>query len=138
MTTFRDKSLLSSFNAFWLQEAFLPTDTLVAAGFAYHVADIFISELERVVEEDPIEPTTAPSHQIISILLAPFYTALSDTHDDIMIHRFRSGLFRTILDGHGSSAALKNLNSKKIAEILFELGRCIFLKFILGRSDCDL
>lgn len=99
----------------------VPQDTLPAAGFAYHVADLLLSELTRVTgEKGP-----APSNDTLVLLLEPFCAAAASTRDNVLVTRLHQGLFEGIateLKQPQEADALRNLDAQTLAEQLFNLG----------------
>ena len=146
--------------AFWLKEVLLPEDTLVASGFAYHIADLFFVELSEVCKKEytaPEESETAgnvendrvPSGKAIHGLIEPFGIALARTRDRSMVRRLQQGVFEPIARALQQSKRcdlLSNLSAKKLGDRLFMLGEYCTVDVIscvsavLGRSQlsaCD-
>lgn len=124
----RDAALVSEYASFWKDEVLLPKDTLAAAGVAYHIADMLLHELARIVEAAGAAP---PSADTLRTLLNPFIAAFAETKDSVMIYRLRQGLFSGIAEAvseAASSGPFSNLDSKALAEHLFELGECTLKK----------
>ena len=118
----RDKAAVKDFSHFWRSEALLPQDTLPAAGFAYHVADLLLPELSRVVGE---KPDATPSNKTLLLLLEPFCTAAARTKENVLVGRLNQGLFEGIvreLKQPQESHPLKNLDAQAFADQLFSLG----------------
>jgi hypothetical protein len=72
----------------WQQEVLLPADTLLAAGVAYHLADLVLPELARCVAEGGagVRP---PGDASLRLLLQPFCAALAATDSPALLHRLR-------------------------------------------------
>lgn len=64
-----------------------PTDGIRAVGLAYHVTDVFLPELARVVSEGSSKP---PQGEILEVLLQPFVDALVAAGEAAPIRRLRS------------------------------------------------
>lgn len=64
-----------------------PTDGIRAVGLAYHVTDVFLPELARVVSEGSSKP---PQGSILVVLLQPFVDALVAAGEAAPIRRLRS------------------------------------------------
>jgi ribosomal RNA-processing protein 1 len=117
-----DTAVVTEFAEFWRAEVLLPSDTIAASGFAYHVADLVLSELGRVTAETGTPPPAAA----VDALLEPFCAAAAATRDAVMVRRLEGGLWsgiaaelRTPADGD----ALRNLDAAALAERLFDLGK---------------
>lgn len=63
-----------------------PTDGIRAVGLAYHVTDVFLPELARVVSEGSSKP---PQGEILEVLLQPFVDALVAAGEAAPIRRLR-------------------------------------------------
>ena len=117
----RDVATVQDFAAFWRDEVLLPGDTLVAAGVAYHVADMVLPQLTIVVSEAAAPPPAAA----LAALLAPFCAALGDSGDAVLVQRLRQGLFEGV-EGEvrvpSEGRPLRSLDPAALAEQLFELG----------------
>lgn len=74
--------------AFWLDEVLLPSDTLAAAGVAYHLADLLLPELGKCVAEGGPR-AAAPDDATLRRLLDPFAAALAATSNPAMVHRLK-------------------------------------------------
>ena len=122
-----DMKLVKETGNFWIHEVMLPTDTLVASGFAYHIADIFIPELISVcIEARDMELDSRPSSRAVRALMNPFTTALAGTQDKTLIYRLRKGFFEPLvaeLEDPSEGNPLKNFRARKFADHLFTLGK---------------
>lgn len=76
---------------FWLGEVLQPSDTLAAAGLAYHLADLLLPELGKCVAEAGPRGA-APDDATLRRLLHPFAAALAGTSNPAMVHRLRCAL----------------------------------------------
>lgn len=117
----RDEETVQAFGDFWRDEMLLPHDTLVAAGVAYHVADMLLPQLKIVVAEAAAPPPAAA----LAALFSPFCAALGDSGDPVLVRRLRQGLFEGIeaeLRAPSEGRTLRHLDAAALAEQLFELG----------------
>lgn len=72
---------------FWLREILLPSDTLPAAGVAFHLADLLLPELARCAAGG--SGGGAPDDATLRTLLEPFCRALAAAATPAMIYRLR-------------------------------------------------
>ena len=117
----RDSSLVEEYAAFWKDEVLLPSDTLAAAGVAYHISDLLLQELSGVVAQ----PGAAPAATTLETLLEPYCAALAATRDAVLVRRLRQGLFDAVAEGvgePGETDALRHLDAVALSERLFNLG----------------
>ncbi|KAL4458010.1 hypothetical protein ABPG75_012875 [Micractinium tetrahymenae] len=108
---------------FWLGEILVPSDTLAAAGVAFHLADLLLPELAKCVAEGG--GGAAPDDATLRALLEPFCRALAAAATPAMIHRLRQGVFDPLVDEvrqPGEAAALRSLDAAALASHLFDLG----------------
>lgn len=84
----RQERRVSRAAAFWLDEVLQPSDTLAAAGVAYHLADLLLPELSKCVAEGGPR-AAAPDDAALRRLLEPFASALAATSNPAMVHRFK-------------------------------------------------
>jgi hypothetical protein len=73
---------------FWLAEILLPGDTLVAAGVAYHLADLLLPELAACLA-DGGSGGAVPDDATLRLLLEPFCRALAGAFNPAMVYRLR-------------------------------------------------
>ena len=102
----------------------MPKDTLIATGFAYHVADLMIPELQKIVQRTG----SPPSRPALMLLLMPFGNAAALSHDDVLVGRLGAGMLSDIVQFLRQSrkdGALQNVDRKELADWLFKLGRCL-------------
>lgn len=71
----------------WLEQVLLPEDTLAATGFAYHLIDLLIPELQRAVTSAEQRPPAAA----LALLLEPFCQALARGNNPTLLNRLRCG-----------------------------------------------
>lgn len=76
----------------WQQEVLLPADTLLAAGLAYHLADLALPELARCVAEGG-PGARPPGDASLRLLLQPFCAALASTDSPALLLRLRCVLW---------------------------------------------
>ncbi|MEW5318831.1 MAG: hypothetical protein WDW38_010017 [Sanguina aurantia] len=72
-----------------------PTDGIRAVGLAYHVTDVFLPELARVVSEGSRQP---PQGSILVVLLQPFVDALVAAGEAAPIRRLRESIFKVLVE----------------------------------------
>ncbi len=84
----RQEQRVSRAADFWLSEVLVPSDTLVAAGVAYHLADLLLPELGKCVAEGGPR-AAAPDDATLRRLLEPFGAALAATSNPAMVHRLK-------------------------------------------------
>lgn len=114
--------MLTEYTTFWLEEVFVPKDTFIAAGFAYHVADLMLPELQKIVKVSGNPP---PRPALMSLLM-PFGTAAASTHDDVLVSRLGAGILSDIIQylrQPAEQSALQNIDRKELADWLFKLGK---------------
>ena len=122
----RDSAELAEFAAFWTKEVLLPEDTVAAAGFAYHIADIVLPELTRVVGESG----NPPSNKVLAALFEPFYMAAAKTRDNVLVGKLQQGLFFAIIEElkrPQDADVLKKIDAESLAGRLFDLGKLIII-----------
>ena len=61
----------------------MPTDTIPAAGVAYHLADIYVDEVDTVTED------SRPPSKVLFALLQPFLDTLTSSPSQALLHRIR-------------------------------------------------
>ncbi len=79
----RDAALVGRYADFLQHEVLLPADHVSAAGLAFHVGDLLVSELRAVAAGAPV-PGAA-----LAALLAPFAAALQKAPDQAALGRTR-------------------------------------------------
>lgn len=120
----REKELVEEFSDFWRDQVLLPGDTLAASGVAYHVIDLLLPELTRVIAE--AGKGSSPSKKTLTALLDPFCAAAASTKDAVMIRRLYQGLWEAMAEEIKEPQAanpLKHLDAQALADKLFELGK---------------
>ncbi|EJF67193.1 Nop52-domain-containing protein [Dichomitus squalens] len=76
-----------------------PDDTKVPTSLAYHLADIYLEELDKALGKSPVEsPLPAP----LSTLLAPFLALSARTPTSITLQRIQSALLEPLLTAFAS------------------------------------
>lgn len=88
-------------------------------GFAYHVTDIVIPELTKIVEESD----NPPKHKAIMAILEPFVKGLELSGNKILVKRIAKEVF-------SECEHLANLKHATLAQHLFELGTVLWIKKI--------
>lgn len=87
-----NSQLLGRYTDFLQQEVLLPADHVSAAGLAFHVGDLLVSELRSVTGGTPL-PAAA-----LATLLAPFAVALQKAADQAALVRTREGVWDALMD----------------------------------------
>lgn len=62
----------------------LPSDTLPAAGVAYHLADIYVDEIDTALADD-----RPPPSKVLEALLEPFLQAAAKCQSQPLLHRIK-------------------------------------------------
>lgn len=91
---------------------------------AYHVIDLLLPELTRVVGE--AGKGAFPSKKTLETLLDPFCAAAATTKDAVLIRRLYQGLWEAMAEEvkePQTANPLKNLDAHALADKLFELGK---------------
>lgn len=114
-------ALVSQYTALLQSEVLLPTDNQRATGLAYHVCDVWLPEVIKVVSESNKPPSSAT----LALLLQPFCEALTHADEVAMVRRVRESVFDLVLEQmHEPSEGqpLRHLDSAQLAQTLFNLG----------------
>mmetsp|Transcript_32823 Transcript_32823/g.93150 ORF Transcript_32823/g.93150 Transcript_32823/m.93150 type:complete len:577 (+) Transcript_32823:92-1822(+) len=95
----------------------LPADTVTASGVAYHLADIYVDEVDTVTED------SRPGPKVLVALLQPFLQALTSSPSQPLLHRIRDNVFHVVAErcrlGEG---AMAKLDGPGMSEELFRAG----------------
>uniref|UniRef100_A0A1D2ABH4 Ribosomal RNA processing protein 1-like protein B n=1 Tax=Auxenochlorella protothecoides TaxID=3075 RepID=A0A1D2ABH4_AUXPR len=119
-----DPAVIRKTTSFWLEEILLPTDTLSATGFAYHLTDLLLPELQRVVTSAAEQPSAVA----LAALLEPFCQALAQTGNPALQFRLRHGVFLTMLkeiQNPSPHQPLRHLAITDFAAHMFDLGAAV-------------
>lgn len=84
--------MIEQYSDFFRDAVLLPADEVCAAGLAYHLADIFMTELKALAAESP------PGAEALAALLRPFSSALQSCGHAIMLERIKSTVFDELLE----------------------------------------
>ena len=88
------RSLLPHCATHILIAVYSPEDARVPTSLAYHLADIYLEELDKALGNSPVEsPLPAP----LSTLLAPFLALAARTPTSITLQRIQSALLEPLL-----------------------------------------
>ncbi|RMZ56872.1 hypothetical protein APUTEX25_002961, partial [Auxenochlorella protothecoides] len=120
----QDPAVIRKTTSFWLEEILLPTDTLSATGFAYHLTDLLLPELQRVVTSAAEQPSAVA----LAALLEPFCQALAQTGNPALQFRLRHGVFLTMLkeiQNPSPHQPLRHLAITDFAAHMFDLGAAV-------------
>lgn len=98
-------------------EVLLAKGNELGNGFAYHVTDIVIPELTKIVEE----VDNPPKHKAIMAILDPFVKGLELSGNKILVKRIAKEVF-------SECEHLSNLKHATLAQKLFELGTILCIK----------
>ncbi|GAA5961127.1 hypothetical protein JCM21900_002809 [Sporobolomyces salmonicolor] len=75
------------------------TDSKIPHSLAYHLADIFLDELERLCTATVSSESDTPSRTVpLNLLLTPFYTTLAAAPSLTLFTRFTDNVFSPLLD----------------------------------------
>ncbi|GAA5888524.1 hypothetical protein JCM5296_001056 [Sporobolomyces johnsonii] len=75
------------------------TDSKIPHSLAYHLADIFLDELERLCTATVSAESDSPSRTVpLNLLLTPFYTTLAAAPSLTLFTRFTDNVFSPLLD----------------------------------------
>jgi hypothetical protein len=87
----RQASLVSRYAELMSDNLFLSEDGCRAIGVAYHIADVFLPELQKAVKEvaGQAGPAAAPSAEVLASLLNPFVMVLVKASDQPLLTRVR-------------------------------------------------
>ncbi|KAH9835867.1 Nop52-domain-containing protein [Rhodofomes roseus] len=95
LRTHWDSSSCDRYNAILTRQGgpLCPDDTRVPTSLAYHLADIYLEELNKILG-DPPEPSPSPAP--LSTLLDPFFRLASRTPTKITYERIQSAMFEPL------------------------------------------
>ena len=112
---------MRSATACWLPEALLPQEAHASNGFAYHLTDLFLVELRRVVTA----PEERPGSAALLALLEPFCQALAQSDHEPLMARLRSQVFLAVakeVSSPSEAAPLTELSLVDFSTHLYDLG----------------
>lgn len=115
----RDSALVSCYMGLVRDEVLLPSDTLLAGGVAYHLADVWLPELLAAVQGTQLPP------ELLEQLLQPFVDVLARSAQPTLLNRVMDGVFEPLcveVEDPSEGEPLSLLPVTEFAERLFDLG----------------
>lgn len=80
-----------------------PNDSKIPSSLSYHLSDVYLEELNKVLSSDEQSPTPAP----ILKVLEPFFTLLAQTSNNAGYTRIQDAFFQPLL------GSLRHANTEK-------------------------
>jgi len=103
--------MIQEYGSVLKDEVLLAKGNELGNGFAYHITDIVISELIKIVEET----NNPPKHKTIMAILDPFIKGLELSGNKILVKRIAKEVF-------SECENVANLKHATLAQHLFSLG----------------